>query len=51
MRIKACSYQFLTFWDFINSTSGTICGIFSTVLIIFKVSVLDAYKGGAFDDD
>ena len=26
-------------------------GFFSTVLIIFKVSVLDAYKGGACKDD
>ena len=55
MRKKACSchksvLDFLAF--FIYSTSETICGIFfSTVLIIFKVSVLDAHKGGACKDD
>ena len=49
MRKKACSCH-KPVLD--TSTSGTICEIFfSTVLIIFKVSVLDAHKGGACKDD
>ena len=53
MREKACSqYQFLTFQHFITALLEQYVGFFKvSVLIIFKVGVLDAYKRGACEDD
>ena len=50
-RLVVIINQFLTFSIALIALLEQYVGFFSTVLIIFKVSVLNAHKGGASKDD